>query len=73
MAVTRDEHLAFCKRRALEYVDAGMPLAQAVASMGSDLMAHPETIAPAEVLWQGALLSQEGDPEKVRRWIEAFK
>ena len=31
-ALTRDEHLAWCKRRALEYVDAG-DLTHAVASM----------------------------------------
>jgi hypothetical protein len=37
--VTRDEHLAWCKRRALEYVDAGDPT-HAVASMASDLKTH---------------------------------
>jgi hypothetical protein len=36
MTVTRDEHLAWRKRRALEYVDAD-DLTSAVASMGSDL------------------------------------
>jgi hypothetical protein len=35
-ALTRDEHLARCKRRALEYVDAG-DLTRAAASMASDL------------------------------------
>jgi hypothetical protein len=39
-ALTRDEHLAWCKRRALEYVDAG-DLTHAVASMASDLKTHP--------------------------------
>src|SRR6476660_9902729 len=41
-ALTRDEHLAWCKRRALEYVDAG-DLTRAVASMTSDLKTHPDT------------------------------
>ena len=41
---TRAEHLAWCKRRAMEYVDAG-DLSNAVASMGSDLSKHPETRA----------------------------
>jgi hypothetical protein len=36
----RDEHLAWCKKRALEYWRAG-DLANAVASMGSDLDKHP--------------------------------
>jgi hypothetical protein len=35
-ASTRDEHLAWCKRRAFEYVDTG-DLAHAVANMESDL------------------------------------
>ena len=40
--MTRDEHLAWCKARALEYLDAG-DLVNAVASMASDLTKHPET------------------------------
>jgi hypothetical protein len=44
--MTRDEHLAWCKQRALEYVDAG-DLANAVASMTSDLKEHPDTHNPA--------------------------
>ena len=44
--MTRDEHLAWCKRRALEYVGAG-DLRQAVASMASDLKTHPDTDNPA--------------------------
>lgn len=39
---TRAEHLAWCKQRALEYVDAG-DLQNAYASMASDLGKHPET------------------------------
>jgi hypothetical protein len=45
-ALTRDEHLAWCKRRALEYVDTG-DLTHAVASMASDLKTHPDTDNPA--------------------------
>lgn len=40
--ITRAEHLAWCKARALEYVDAG-DLEQAFASMISDLGKHPRT------------------------------
>ncbi len=39
---TRAEHLAFCKRRALDLVDAGH-LHEAFSSMGSDLEKHRET------------------------------
>ena len=40
--MTKQEHLNWCKKRALELVDAG-ELTQAFASMGSDLNKHPET------------------------------
>ena len=40
--ISRAEHLAWCKERALEYVMAG-DCTQAFASMGSDLEKHPET------------------------------
>ena len=39
---TRADHLAWCKTRALQYVDAG-DLDNAFASMVSDLRKHPET------------------------------
>ena len=42
MRWTRDEHLAWCKRRALEYVEAG-DLVNGFASMASDLEKHPGT------------------------------
>jgi hypothetical protein len=40
--MTRDEHLAWAKKRALEYLDAGDP-SQAFTSMLSDLGKHPDT------------------------------
>jgi hypothetical protein len=40
--VTRAEHLAWCKTRALAYVDA-RDLPNAFASLVSDLRKHPET------------------------------
>ena len=42
-ATTRAEHLAWCKARALEYVELG-ELSQALASFMSDLGKHPETV-----------------------------
>ena len=42
MPTTRAEHLAWCKTRALEYVDAG-DLSNAFGSLVSDLNAHPDT------------------------------
>ena len=40
--MTRQEHLEWCKKRALEYCDAN-DLQQAFASMASDLNKHEET------------------------------
>jgi len=42
MSETRAEHLAWCKTRALAYVERG-DFHNAFASLGSDLRKHPET------------------------------
>jgi hypothetical protein len=74
--VTRAEHLAWCKQRALEYVDRG-DLAQALASMISDLGKHPDTrssvlagaiIAPLEF----TNANNSAHVHQVRKWIEGF-
>lgn len=70
---TRSEHLEWCKKRALEYVDDG-DLNQAFASMGSDLGKHPETkdhpgINLGMMLLIGGML---GTPEKMREFINGF-
>ena len=72
--VTRDEHLAWCKRRALEYVDAG-DLTNAVANMGSELKQHPDTDNPAlnGLVTIGMMYVTDGDNSAVRRWIEGFR
>lgn len=70
----REERLAFCKRRALEYVDRG-EIAEAVNSMLSDLGKFPELrehvggTLGAMLLISG-FLSHEGE---VRKWIEGFR
>ncbi len=70
MLMSREEHLAWCKKRALEYLP-GNPL-EAMTSMMSDLQKHPELenhiglqIAP---MFYGA----HHDERQVRRWIEGF-
>jgi hypothetical protein len=69
---TREEHLEWCKERAREYLDAG-DLLNAVTSMGSDLDKHPELGCNAYLLMLGALDAQNGEREKVRRWVEGFR
>lgn len=71
--MTRAEHLAWCKTRALAYVEAG-DLNQAFASMGSDLSKHPETERHAGIqLGMMLLLSgQLATKAQMRRFIEGF-
>jgi hypothetical protein len=70
---TRADHLAWCKKRALEYVDAG-ELSQAYASMASDLGKHPGTEGHSAIQL-GAMLMFGGHlntPERMRKFIEGF-
>lgn len=66
--MTRAEHLAWAKQRALEYVDRG-ELGYAIASMFSDLGKHPELQYDPQRL-EGLLCSDEAG---VRAWIESFE
>lgn len=70
---TRAEHLAWCKQRALEYLDAGLNT-EAVASMVSDLGKHEETRDHPGILLMGglAMLGEFNDVRKTRRFIEGF-
>jgi hypothetical protein len=72
--LTRDEHLAWCKRRALACVDAG-DLAHAVANMAADLKTHPDTDNPAltGLASIGMMYVTDGDKAAVQRWIERFR
>jgi hypothetical protein len=72
-AMTRQEHLAWCKQRALEYVDQG-DTSQAFASMASDLNKHPETEGHMGVQL-GMMQMMSGmltRPEEMREFIEGF-
>jgi hypothetical protein len=68
---TREEHLAWCKKRALEYLDAG-DLKSAAASMASDLSKHPATMVHPAVALLGVYAAASGETSEVRRWIEGF-
>lgn len=71
--MTRQDHLAFCKQRALEYVDAN-DLQQAFASMLSDLGKHEETVRHSGMRLGAALLvgGHLDTPYKMRHFIEGF-
>lgn len=70
---TREEHMEWCKERALEYVDAG-DLPQAFASMGSDLSKHSETkdhsgiMLGAQMMFSGLL----NTADEMKRFINGF-
>ncbi len=74
MPGTRAEHLAWCKTRALQYVDAG-DLQQAFASIGSDIEKHDETRGHTGVRLGFVELMDGGleTPEKMRAWIEGLQ
>lgn len=70
----RDEHLAWSKKRALEYLDRG-EVSEGFTSMLSDLRKHPEleNHKGAEIGVMFMLLPGWIDnPVEVRRWIEGF-
>lgn len=69
---TRDEHMAWCKRRALEYLPDDP--ANALQSMLSDLTKHKETADHmgrelTVMLMMGGMLESA---DQVRRHIEGF-
>jgi hypothetical protein len=71
--MNRNEHLAWCKERALGYCDAG-DVNQAWASFVSDMRKHEET-ANHDGLMLGAQLLFGGfhdRPAEMRRFIEGF-
>ena len=70
---TRQEHLEWCKKRALQYCDMG-ELQNAFASMGSDLGKHPETANHAGIqLGMGLLMIGDlSSADKMRKFIEGF-
>ncbi len=70
-ARTRDEHLAWAKERALAYVEAG-ELANAFASMLSDLGKHAELRTEHVLAEIGMLYVIQLDAPGMRRWIEGF-
>jgi hypothetical protein len=72
--MTRDEHLAWAKERALEYADMG-DVANAIASMGSDLNKHPDTKghSDVELMFMMASAGQFDRPGELRKFIEGFQ
>ena len=71
--MTKEQHLAWCKKRALEYVDRG-DLQNAVASMMSDMQKHNETKFDSGSILSalGLMAAMSGNAAEVRRFITGF-
>ncbi len=70
---TREEHLQWCKDRALEYLDKG-DMTNAVTSMLSDLSKHEETRKVGESMApMGMMFLMNHDSAGVRRFITGFR
>lgn len=72
-STTRQEHLEWCKQRALEYCDLG-DVNQAFASMGSDLGKHPQTANHIAIQLGMSLLmgGYLNTPARMREFINGF-
>lgn len=75
-AMTRAEHLAWCKERALEYADTG-DAGLAMSSLMQDLALHPETREScgvvAELMMPLAMIGEFEKPGELRKFIEGFR
>ena len=71
--MNRQEHVQWCKDRALEYVDNG-DLPNAYASMASDMKKHPETENHSAIAlgMQMMMVGMLNTPGEMRKFIEGF-
>ena len=67
----REEHLEWCKARALEYLENG-DIQNAITSMLSDMGKHPETHVNPALALLGMMTIQNYDLGEARRFIEGF-
>ena len=71
--MTRNEHLEWCKKRALEYVDND-DFKNAFVSMSSDLNKHPETQGHVGIeLGMGLMMiGKLNSQSEMRKFIDGF-
>lgn len=73
--MTREEHLKWCKDRAMEYVNAG-DLQQAFTSMCSDLEQHEENAKLHKqtnmIGFQLLLMGQLESKAQMTKWIQGY-
>ena len=72
MTGTREEHMAFCKKRALQYLDKG-DVSQAIASMLSDLSSHEDTKGVGELMSGiGLMTAMNNNQDEAFKFIDGF-
>lgn len=67
-----DEHLAWCKKRALKYLDRG-DVENAIDSMLSDMGKHPGCGVHPAIGMLGLLHARDNNEREARLWIEGFR
>ncbi len=67
--MTKDAHLAWCRQRALELLDAGDPIA-AVTSLINDLNKHDETTPTVPMIRRSVNVQIHGTAQETRAFIE---
>jgi hypothetical protein len=72
MAISRDEHIARSKKRALDYLERG-ELTNAVASIISDMQDLSFDAVSPELMMVGSLAAESGDRLAVLRFINGFR
>ena len=74
--MTGEEHLAWCKKRALAYADVG-DCEGAVARMATDIQEHPDTHINEKLLEMLCIVGMGHayyrNVTEVRRWVEGFR
>ncbi len=71
--MNREEHLKWCKQRALKYLESG-DTKNALASMFSDLGKHKDTTDPPAIMLGGILMmaGHLNTVAEVKKFIEGF-
>jgi len=70
--VNRDEHLAWCKRRAFEYVEIG-DVQGAITSLMSDLTKHDETMPSQRQMRLSMAVQLANSPDAAREFIRGIR
>ncbi len=73
MTKDRNDHIEWCKKRALEYIDNGN-FSEAYTSIASDLKKNEETKDHPAILtgMQLMMIGELNTPQSMRKFIEGF-